>query len=72
MAHAFAAQTGQLDAAVRHVVDAEAGNVADDHATDLKAIPGLHGVGKLAGEHARLQAEIAVVGAGQRIVEILE
>src|SRR3546814_5702241 len=72
VAHAFAAEARVLDAAVGHVVDAEAGDVADDHAADLEPVPGPHRVRQPAGEHARLQSEVAVVDARQGIVEVIE
>src|SRR5690606_28978807 len=71
-ANAFAAQPGLLHAAVGHVVDADAGYVADDHAADLQPVPGAHRVRQVAGEHASLQPEVAVVDPVERLLEIVE
>src|SRR5207342_2526385 len=70
--HAFAAEARMLHAAIGHVVDAEARHVADDYAADFQAIPGPHRMRQVAGEHAGLQAEVAVVDAVERVVEIIE
>src|SRR4249919_3928281 len=72
IAHAFAAEARMLHAAIGHVVDAEARHVADDDAADFQAIPGPHRMRQVAGEHAGLQAEVAVVDAVERVVEIIE
>src|SRR5215218_4297168 len=58
---ALAAGAGVLDAAVGHLVGAEARHVADDHATDLELSRGAEGGLQVAGEDPRLQPEPAVV-----------
>src|SRR5690606_1658077 len=72
VAHAFTPDARALDAAVRHVVDAEARDVADDDTADLELVPRGEGVRETAREDAGLQAVLAVVHAAERIVEIGE
>src|SRR3546814_7941161 len=69
---ALAAQPGILDPAIGHVVDAIGGDVVDDDAADLEIVPRRQHLVQVAGEEARLKAELAVVALGERLTPIGE
>ena len=62
---ALAADAGLLGAAVRHLVGAVGGHVADDDAADLQGTVGAEGGLEIVGEHARLEAVLGVVDGGE-------
>src|SRR3954470_1403109 len=71
-AYAFAAEARILDAAIRHIVDPVARHVVDHDTADLEPIPGIEHLEEIAGEDARLKAELAVVDDVERVVEVAE
>src|SRR3546814_10842550 len=71
-ADAFAAKPGIFDTTIGHVVYAVGGDIVDDHASDIKPVPCIEHLEKIAGEDASLQSELAIVDFFECCVEIAE
>ena len=69
MADAFPACAALFDAAVGHVLDAECGNLVDQHGAGLDFLVGAECLGEVVGEDAGLEAEIGGIHKFDSLVE---
>src|SRR5690349_6988021 len=69
---ALAGVAGVLDAAIGLLVGAEGRDLVDEDAAELESAAGLQAAANVAGEDARLEAELGVVGQTQSLVKVGE
>src|SRR6478752_5414886 len=69
---ALAGVAGVLDAAVGLLIGAEGRDLVDQDTAELEGAAGLQAAADVAGEDAGLEAELGVVGALQRLLEVAE